>query len=306
MILYLKEDVEVQSTNDSGSEEGEDDLAGTEHYIKVNKSKLLKPEEVALGPKYSKSRISREALLNDDNEDEEEGSESELIAEKSTNFRFADPEDSDLELDVDQEEIDSDEALGESNEEKFKDFTFRGSGKPREPAGSKKRPTASDFMSESEDEDNSVALNGDDSDETDEDVLDVSDQHSEDSDADEESDNDQNAKDDTEEDKESESNKDAQSENKKDENERRAELRKIIGKEQQSVVASITKAAKANAAKGNAVKKQRKAFDSLLSVRMVLQKALIASNSMSTVKEKDSKDSSNQLYKAAKEANIKL
>merc|ERR1712093_107014 len=80
----------------------------------------------------------------------------------------------------------------------------------------------------------------------------------------------------------------------------------IMGEEQQSVVASITQAAKADAAKGNAVKEQRKAFDSLLSVRMVLQKALIATNSMSTVEEKESEDLANQPYEAAEEAAIKL
>merc|ERR1711977_347673 len=122
-----EEDVEVQSTEGSGSDESEDDLAGTEHYVKVGKSKLRKPEEVPLGPEYSGSRISREALLNDDDEEEEAESDSE--AEKDQNIHFADPADSDIELNVDEEgDIDSDAAFGESDEEKFKDFTFRGSG----------------------------------------------------------------------------------------------------------------------------------------------------------------------------------
>merc|ERR1711977_68750 len=272
-----EEDVEVQSTEGSGSDESEDDLAGTEHYVKVGKSKLRKPEEVPLGPEYSGSRISREALLNDDDEVEEEESESDSEAEKDQNIHFADPADSDIELNVDEEgDIDSDAAFGESDEEKFKDFTFRGSGKPRDVSGNKRRPTASDLMSESDEDEDGVVLNGDNSDEpeTDEDVLDVSEQHREHSD--------------------------------EDEDERRAELRKIMGEEQQSVVASITQAAKADAAKGNAVKEQRKAFDSLLSVRMVLQKALIATNSMSTVEEKESEDLANQPYEAAEEAAIKL
>ncbi|KAG4444466.1 hypothetical protein IFR05_000057 [Cadophora sp. M221] len=303
-----EEDVQVQSTDSSGSEESEDDLAGTEHYVKVGKSKLRKPEEVALGPEYSGSRISREALLKDDDEEEVSGSDSEL--EKEQNTRFADPEDSDLDLDIDEEgDIDSDNAFGASDEEKFKDFTFRGSGKPRElSGGQKKRPTASDFMSGSEDDDDGVALNGDNSDvpETDEDELDVSNQHSDDSDSDGGSNREGDAEDDAEDNEESESDDDTSSEEDEDEDERRAELRKIMGEEQQSVVASITQAAKADAAKGNAVKEQRKAFDSLLSVRMVLQKALIASNSVSTVEEKDSEDSTNQPYEAAEEAAIKL
>merc|ERR1711977_780185 len=300
-----EEDVEVQSTEGSGSDESEDDLAGTEHYVKVGKSKLRKPEEVPLGPEYSGSRISREALLNDDDEVEEEESESDSEAEKDQNIHFADPADSDIELNVDEEgDIDSDAAFGESDEEKFKDFTFRGSGKPRDVSGNKRRPTASDFMSESDEDEDGVVLNGDNSDEpeTDEDVLDVSEQHREHSDEDDDSGSDQSDENNAEDDEESESD----DEENEDEDERRAELRKIMGEEQQSVVASITQAAKADAAKGNAVKEQRKAFDSLLSVRMVLQKALIATNSMSTVEEKESEDLANQPYEAAEEAAIKL
>ncbi|KAH7409269.1 apoptosis-antagonizing transcription factor [Cadophora sp. MPI-SDFR-AT-0126] len=306
-----EEDVEVQSTDDSGSEESEDDLAGTEHYVKVGKSKLRKPEEVALGPEYAGSRISREALFDDNFENEEEVSESDPEKEKNGEIRFADPEDSDLELDVDEEEdIDSDAAFGESDEEKFKDFTFRGSGKPREAPGNKKRLTASDFMSESEDDDDGVGPNGKYSDEpeTDEDILDVSEQHAAESSDDDDPSNEQDPRDDAENDEESESDEDEENEDDEDEDEdeRRAELRKIMGEEQQSVVASITQAAKADAAKGNAVKEQRKAFDSLLSVRMVLQKALIATNTMSTVEQKESEDFANQPYEAAEEAAIKL
>ncbi|XMA09387.1 hypothetical protein WAI453_002178 [Rhynchosporium graminicola] len=299
-----EEDVEAQSTGDSESEESEGDLVGTEHYVKVGKSKLRKPEEVPLGPEYSGSRISREALLNDD---EDEGvSRSDLEEDDELDTPFADPENSDLDLDADEDgEIDSDEALGDSDEEKFKDFTFRGSGRPREPSN-RKRPTASDFMSDSEDDNAGVAANLDkyDEPETDEDVLNVSDQHQDGSEDNTNSEG--HAEQDDKEDEESGSDDDAESEEDEDEDERRTELRKIMGEEQQSVVASITQAAKADAAKGNAVREQRKAFDSLLSIRISLQKALVASNSMTTVDEKVIEDSSNQPYEAAEEAAIKL
>ncbi|KAI9054317.1 hypothetical protein LZ554_001484 [Drepanopeziza brunnea f. sp. 'monogermtubi'] len=307
-----EEDAPVQDTDSSGSEESEDEAAGTEHYVKVGKSKLRKLDEVALGPEYSGSRVSREALLNDDNDEDEEGDEqaSDSESENDANVRFADPEDSVLDMEVDEDgDIDSDNAFGEGeiDNDKFKSFTFRGSGKPREPKGAKKtRPTASDFMSGSEDEGEGagVALNNDDSDEpeTEEDLLDVDEQH-EDTSEDERSDEEDIAED---EEDDSESSEDDESEADEDEDERRAELRKIMGEEQQSVVASITQAAKADAAKGNAVKEQRKAFDSLLGVRMVLQKALIATNSMATVDENDTEDALNQPYEAAEEAAIKL
>jgi protein AATF/BFR2 len=269
------------------------------------KSKLRKSEEVSLGPQYSGSRISREALLN--NDDEEEGEES----DEEEDTKFADPEDVDFDMDEDDGEIDSDEVLGESDMEKFKEFTFRGSGKPRDANGSKKRPTAADFMPDSDDE--GAQLNGDASDEieTDEDILDVDAQHPEDSeneegesaeDAEDQSD-DESAPD---EEAESGDESDNGSEEEGDEKARRAELRKIMNEEQKTVVATISQAAKADADKGGAVKQQRKAFDSLLSVRMVLQKALVATNSMAATDEKDSEEAASQPYEAAEEAAIKL
>ncbi|PBP25714.1 protein BFR2 [Diplocarpon rosae] len=306
-----EEDAPAQSTDGSASEESEDEKAGTEHYVKVGKSTLRKPDEVALGPEYSGSRVSREALWNDDDDEEEENnSDSASEADDAADVRVADPEDSDLDMDMDvdeDEDIDSDFAFGQSDDEKFKDFAFRGSGKPRRPSGKRIRPTASDFMSESEDEDDEedAVLNGDNSDEaeTDEDILDVSKQHQDDdSGSDARSDEDVTA----EENDDSESSEDAESGAEEDEEERRAELRKIMGEEQQGVVASITQAAKADAAKGSAVKEQRKAFDSFLSVRMVLQKALIATNSMTTIEEKEFDEESNHPYEAAEEAAVKL
>jgi protein AATF/BFR2 len=77
-----------------------------------------------------------------------------------------------------------------------------------------------------------------------------------------------------------------------------------MNEEQRTVVAALSHAAKADAEKGNAVKQQRKTFDSLLNVRIRLQKALVASNSMSAADEKD--DNALLPYQAAEEAAIKL
>jgi protein AATF/BFR2 len=199
--------------------------------------------------------------------------------------------------------------------ERFEAFTFRGSSKPKKSNGIKKRPTAADFMSDSEAE--AMSLNGHQSaaSETDEDILDINTQHSEASeddgesvqgmDVDDESDEDDSA--DEIDEGNSGSEDDSQSESGDDDDKgRRAELRKIMSEEQKSVVATISEAAKADAQKGSAVRQQRKAFDSLLSVRMVMQKALIASNSMAAVDDKESEDSINQPYEAAEEAAIKL
>lgn len=61
----------------------------------------------------------------------------------------------------------------------------------------------------------------------------------------------------------------------------RSELRKIMAEEQKAVAASISQATKDDAEKGRAVKKQRTTFDSLLNTRIKLQKALIATNTIS-------------------------
>lgn len=225
---------------------------------------------------------------------------------------FADPDAIDIDVDDEDGDIDSDNAFGESDMEKFKDFTFRGSSEPRAANGLKKRATAADFMSDS---DEGVPINGNDA-ETDEDILDIADQHPDDSaeedkdismdeDAEDGDDHSENESQDGHE-EESEEESESDSEDEADEKARRAELRKIMGEEQKTVIAMISQAAKADAEKGNAVKEQRKAFDSLLSVRMTLQKALIATNSMAAVEEKESDGVANQPYEAAEEAAIKL
>ncbi|ESZ95619.1 hypothetical protein SBOR_4015 [Sclerotinia borealis F-4128] len=316
-----------ESDSESGGEESDDGLAGTEHYVQVGKSKLRKPEEAALGPQYAGSRVTREQLMNADDEDEsnsvyESADEGAKIEGMEFNGEFDDME------------VDSDEALGESDDERFKDFVFRGSGKPKKPTkkpvdinGVKKRPTAADFMSDSgeeegvklseaEDDDNEEDIEDEEADETDEDIMNVDAQHPEPTNDIEESFNeeeedsenfDQSDEEEIDDDEESEE-EDASDddENDEDEQSRRAELRKIMGEEQKTVVATISQAAKADADKGNAVKKQRKAFDSLLNVRIRLQKALVATNSLAAADDKDQEDSVENPFQAAEEAAIKL
>jgi protein AATF/BFR2 len=232
---------------------------------------------------------------------------------------FADPEASDMDVDEDDGEIDSDEAFGESDEEKFKDFTFRGSGTVRKTNGvSHSRKSAADLMSDSDDKMAGPRSNGPGSSEDEGEEHDglLSDDDASNSNSDEESieENDMNnATEDTSEASEADEDDEDDEETDSDEGEevvdvdeqsRRAELRKIMNEEQRTVAATISQAAKADAEKGIAVKQQRKAFDSLLNVRIRLQKALVSSNSMITVAEKQE---NNALpYRAAEEAAIKL
>ena len=216
-------------------------------------------------------------------------------------------------------EIDSDQAFGESDAEKFKDFTFRGSGTITKTKGvSQSRKSATDFMSNRDDEMTGLRSNGDGSSENEGKEQDrasgpSSDDVGSNGNNDEESieqDDTSNAKEDTSEASEvDENDEDSDSDHDEEvaddeEKSRRSELRKIMSEEQKTVAATVSQAAKADAEKGVAVRQQRKTFDSLLNVRIRLQKALVASNSMATVEEKYETDA--LPYRAAEEAAIKL
>ncbi|KAF7919391.1 uncharacterized protein EAE97_011723 [Botrytis byssoidea] len=315
-----EDDKPAQESDSESGDESDDGLAGTEHYVQVGKSKLRKPEEVALGPQYAGSRVTREQLMNGD--DENESNSTYESADEEAKF-----EGMEFNGEFDDMEVDSDEALAESDEEKFRNFVFRGSGKPKRPVnakrssdvnGVKKRPTAADFMSDSGEEEEGVGLSEEDDledeeeNETDEDILDVDAQHAEVMEEYSDEDDDDSENPDQSDEKEAgsdeESEEEASGDEEPDENEqaRRAELRKIMGEEQKTVVATISQAAKADAEKGNAVKQQRKAFDSLLNVRIRLQKALVATNSLAAAEDKDQQDSDGNPFQAAEEAAIKL
>ncbi|QSZ36119.1 hypothetical protein DSL72_007244 [Monilinia vaccinii-corymbosi] len=331
-----EDDKPAQESDSQSGDESDDGLAGTEHYVQVGKSKLRKPVEVALGPQYAGSRVSREQLMNgDDEDDEDDEDESNSVNESAA--EEAKFEGMEFDGEFDDMEVDSDEALGESDEERFKDFVFRGSGKSKKPVktkkpldvnGVKKRPTAADFMSDSgedegvksaeeedsDEDDNEDGFEDEDAEDTDEDLLDVDAQHPEAMDdieknSDEEEEDSENPDQSGEEqvrsdeDSEEEASDDDEDDEDEDEQARRAELRKIMGEEQKTVVATISQAAKADADKGNAVKQQRKAFDSLLNVRIRLQKALVATNSLTTANDRDQEENP---FQAAEEAAIKL
>ncbi|KAJ5484171.1 Protein bfr2 [Penicillium diatomitis] len=63
-------------------------------------------------------------------------------------------------------------------------------------------------------------------------------------------------------------------------NDDRDELRRLMASDQKTIAATISQAAKADAAKGKAVKQQRSTFDALLNTRIKLQKGMGAINQM--------------------------
>ncbi|KAJ0109840.1 hypothetical protein J7T55_004390 [Diaporthe amygdali] len=310
------------SENESDSE-ADEDLAGTEHYVNVGKSQLRQKEAPSLGPEYRGVRVSRAALEDssdgmsegDSEEDDEEG-------DSEDSQEYDDPETADLEQDniIDDEEIDSDEAFEDGEEELFrkKGFSFKDSKKAAtngtKPAtnGRSKRAVAADFMSGSGSEDSEAEEDG------------VEDDQSEsDSEDDEQTDDldsgddliDREAEESSDEEGSDEGTEDESSEDEDDEDEdvemggtgpkdSRSTMRELMQKGQKSAVATISQAAKADAEKGVAVRKQRRTYDSLLNLRIRLQKGLVATNSLNEATEVD--DADKEPYEAAEEAAIKL
>ena len=86
-----------------------------------------------------------------------------------------------------------------------------------------------------------------------------------------------------------------------------AELRRMMADEQKTVISTISKAAKADVAKGKAVQHQRSTFDSLLNTRIRLQKALVATNSLSAeAPSTESSVSSDEAVQSAEQAALSL
>ncbi|KAJ3479922.1 hypothetical protein NLG97_g8191 [Lecanicillium saksenae] len=261
-------DPEAEHVVASGSEvDSGDENAGTEHYLNVGKSKLRQKGENSLGPQYRGSKVSRTALEQESSGDDDEDDEDEDEEE------YDDPETADLEADTAQadedSEISSNDALGESDNEKLSKFVFRGSSKPKKPKS--KRATAADYMSGSEDEEE-YDEEDDEEDESDIDdgleaLIDGEAEESDDDNEDEES----GDEDDEEEEEEEEDNEDDEEEQE--------------DKPSKAQPSMNGRTPNADIEKGAAIQKQRKLYDGLLNLRIRLQKALVAANTFSALED---------------------
>ncbi|KAL1997742.1 hypothetical protein VTN02DRAFT_905 [Thermoascus thermophilus] len=87
----------------------------------------------------------------------------------------------------------------------------------------------------------------------------------------------------------------------------RDELRRLMATDQKTIAATISQAAKADAAKGMAVKQQRATFDALLNTRIKLQKALTAVNELpAAVKDADADSIDADAVRSAESAALAL
>ncbi|KZF21014.1 TRAUB-domain-containing protein [Xylona heveae TC161] len=295
------EDQAEHSESEDGAAGSEDEeFDGREHYVNVDKSKLRKKGEVPLGPQYEGARVSRSALEGEESDDDpfasgrsgdENGSAESDADEVEEDSAMNDAAETD-------DEIDSDEALGESDAEKFKDFTFRGSSKPRERKiddvakanGVTHESHESDSDEELSQDDEGSASNEDDNGEDDSENESQSDQDEIDDDEDEESEDGEESED--------------EDEPLKDEDSERAALREMMSSEQKNVTAIISQAAKVDAEKGEAVKQQRQTFSTLLNTRIRLQKALVATNTFSAADDASEADAA--AVRSAEEAALSL
>lgn len=232
----------------------------------ARKSKLRKPNGLDLGSQYTGASISRDALLEEESEDDPFASHSEQEDARSAEYADPDEDPDEQQPDVD-DEIDSDEAFESGDEEKFANFTFRDSDISRANGEEEGGDDLEDGGSEDEAMDDEI--NGPES------AVEEEDGDSDDAEMEDEDASDDGGDGDSED----TSISDDPVEPKADD---RAALRKMMAEEQKTVAASLSKAAKAEVTKGQAIKHQRTTFDSLLSTRIKLQKALIATNSMDT------------------------
>ncbi|KAF2670060.1 TRAUB-domain-containing protein [Microthyrium microscopicum] len=214
--LYNKN---ADDSSDPGSEENEN--AGREHYEEVEKSKLRKPVQAALGAAYRGSRVSRDAVDESDEDDPfaREYSDSDRDGEKMDDddddeiLQDFDTDDSDVDMDVENNSTGSQDEQGSE-------------------------------------EDQSRQRNGDT-------TMDMS------------------------------------------------ELRRLVTEDQKTVAATLTNAAKTDVSKGEAIKTQRSTFDSLLNVRIKLQRALISTNSLVEAPE-ENVDEAQDALKGAEMAAMRL
>lgn len=276
-----------------------------------SKAKLRKQEPVALGKQYAGSRVSRDALEADSDDDpfaaptdddqnsdegpdnegsDDSGLEDESVVESDLNGLH-----SEYDSAVDDEMSDegarentktrSDSSLRQQKQSKLNTREMP-SRTQRQGKGSKLSQESLDEMDMTDSSTGSYSGSEASSDEgdsgmgdnmlmTDEDDSEAEDdlgcgEEDEESEEEDEEDDETNAKD----------NRHANRAHKQDD---REELRRLMASDQKTIAATISQAAKADAAKGKAVKEQRTTFDALLNTRIKLQKGLSAINEMSDI-----------------------
>ena len=309
-----------ENRSDFGSDvsEGSDaekENKGREHYVAVGKGKLRARIEQQQGPetlgvKYVGKKVKRGDLYGDveeeEKEEEEEGGDEEDMEddeedkdEDELEDELSDDEEG-LPFEVlegifgeedEDEEIDSDAAFGESDEEKeWAKFKFKGSKtKGGIPPKKGAKVVGSSSESEEDEEDGGAGLSD----------LDDNDSEPGSGDNDGEEGGEGNEEEDSEDDEDSESGSESDSDSSY------AELHKAFAGPTANTTTTI---ANTDVEKGTAVRAQQATFDGFLGGRVKLQKGLIAVNDLALLEEdgKINVSSAQDTWKEAEEAAVKL
>lgn len=285
-----------------------DDTQGKEHYEVVGKSKLRIPEQVPLDAKYSGAVVSRTALNENDEDDPfapvENNEDDDPFASKDDQDQASAPDDDDepdldiegaLGADVEDEEIDSEQAFGDSDEERFKSFVFRGSSNPRSKIksdGGKDLGIGRKASSDESDNESETDLG--------------SDVSMEDVDADSASDSEDGEL-------SNESEQEESSTSPPDTNDhvqpssKREQLKSLLASDTAAVASSLSRAVNTDASKGRAVRQQYTTFDRFLDCRIKLQKGFSAIDELETSKTtSEVNEEAADAYKRAEEGALKL
>ncbi|KAL8766910.1 MAG: hypothetical protein Q9209_006458 [Squamulea sp. 1 TL-2023] len=315
------EQQEKGNSSEDSSVEG--NAQATEHYVKVGKGKLRKPDAPSLGPEYSGLHISRNKLLDtaDARDDDpfasgQGGSDGSSDASVGGEYVIPKKIDLDLENEIQQDdEIASDEALGEDDNREFERYISQRSKSAQGNLHRQNKTNGHAEAEEAEDKD-SDGFSGMDSGsmdgaqpansiDGDENYLTGSNQVIEDDENINMGDRSSlSSGDDGSESEVIGSETDGSSTSPPADDDRAA-LRKIMEDSQKAMTLNLSKAAKSDVAKGHAIKQQRTAFDSLLNTRIRLQKALVATNSMQATDSLPS-DNANPAIEAAEKAALRL
>ncbi|KAI9925239.1 hypothetical protein ASPWEDRAFT_121454 [Aspergillus wentii DTO 134E9] len=276
------EDLERGQGSDDDDASEADANAGREHYQAVGKGKLRKQDPINLGKQYAGSRVSRDALEADSDDDPFKPRSDDEDQDEDD----SEDDEEGLELGSDEEDDDEDVSEEESEEEKPKKSKVVAKKGKKQQQQDESDDMESDASDDIEGEDDSEDdLEG----EEDEDMSGLSDEDDEDDDEDDSEDE--------------ESAKAKPSKNAKSDD--RDELRRLMATDQKTIAATISQAARADAVKGKAVKQQRSTFDALLNTRIKLQKGLTAVNQLS-VATKDEEDVDGEAIKSAESAALAL
>lgn len=253
--------------------------------IRDRKSKLRNPEPIDLGKQYAGSRVSRDALEDESDDDPFKARSS----EEDENDSDEDKEGG-AELDTGDDEGSDSENAADASADDMSD-----KAKP-----SRKKSTRQRNEPESENEVDGTGSDGSDDVEGSEGSDDESEDGLDDEDMDIEGyeDEDEDGDDDEDEDDRREKPKGAKTND-------REELRQLMATDQKTITSSISQAAKADAVKGNAVKQQRSTFDALLNTRIKLQKGLTTVNQLS-VAAKDVGSAETEAVTSAESAALSL